>query len=51
MIIINWAVYNRWFLSKGLLWKGKEVTLFHLGFLACVDGQGRGGAFFVLFFA
>lgn len=41
IIIINWAVYNRWFLSKGLFWKEKKVTFLHLGFLVCADRQGR----------
>ena len=31
IIIINWAVYNRWFLSNGLFWKEKTSHPFPLG--------------------
>lgn len=43
IIIINWTVYNRWFLSKAVFGKKrKEVTLYHWGF---VWGGGSGTCF------
>lgn len=50
MIIINWAVYNHGFFQRAFFGKQKEVTLFHERLLACADGQGRGGDYFVSFF-
>lgn len=31
IIIINWTVYNRWFLSKAVWGQGTDVNRFHMG--------------------
>lgn len=47
MIIINWAVYNRWFLSKGLFWKEKRKSPFSTwGFSFVWMGKGGSGTCF-----
>lgn len=53
MIIINWAVYNQWFLSKGLFWKANRSRPFPLeGFGLCRwarEGRGLFGFFLLSF--
>lgn len=44
IIIINWAVYNQWFLSKGLFWKEKRKSPFSTwGFWFMWMGKGGSG--------
>lgn len=50
IIIINWAVYNRWFLSKGLFWKEKRKSPFSSWGFWFV-GMGKGGSGTCLGFA